>query len=579
MSQENNHILSTIFLFGAGASIPAGIPSIDDMTKEFLENPLKARKYQKQPNLLDDDKSYKRKFEVLLDIAFKQTGKSDLETIMSVIINLQNEETYHLFRSRYYDEITKLTRKIKNNRQLIKQSYNLKDLLTDLRNKLEDYIRYKCESIKTTDYLWPLQALMQNDELNIFTLNYDATLEIFCEKNSIKFTDGFFPHSYWNSKNFEDTIGIKIFKLHGSLYWFRTESGTSLRVPIKGLRVSEVKYLTDESISEMMIYPTIQKNKQPIVYSWLSQKFKEMLTRSDTCIIIGYSFRDDDIKETILEALSQNPKLWLVLVSPHAHDHKKRVFPKSDEISSRIVVMNGGMEDAIRERNLHPFLQRLESARTFEALAWSAQQSHQNRFDMQYWNSVLYNYTQIEHDDRVKWVVEKLSQEKFNGIENSFPNTIEGAVCPMALRYAMEYNTKKMHEKAEIWLKIFVESCIGLEYLFFESGVQHLKENNPVKSNELPKWFKTDGSSVAFGTIEKMKKELERIEPKDHRLTFYKNLSKLIETLSILTFTEPNGQGGHTRKSPEEIVAQYKEKKLGMKEWAPKVADTLKQIG
>jgi hypothetical protein len=33
----------TIFLLGAGASHPAGIPTIPEMTKKFLENPYRAK--------------------------------------------------------------------------------------------------------------------------------------------------------------------------------------------------------------------------------------------------------------------------------------------------------------------------------------------------------------------------------------------------------------------------------------------------------------------------------------------------------------------------------------------------------
>jgi hypothetical protein len=77
--------------------------------------------------------------------------------------------------------------------------------------------------------------------------------------------------------------------LHGSLYWLKSASGKIIRVPLKGLELSNIKYFLDESLSEMMIYPALRKEKYSEVYSWLSSKFISELNNSELCIIIGYS--------------------------------------------------------------------------------------------------------------------------------------------------------------------------------------------------------------------------------------------------------------------------------------------------
>ena len=41
MLLEAPELLKTIFLFGAGASRDAGIPTINDMTSEFISDPVK----------------------------------------------------------------------------------------------------------------------------------------------------------------------------------------------------------------------------------------------------------------------------------------------------------------------------------------------------------------------------------------------------------------------------------------------------------------------------------------------------------------------------------------------------------
>ena len=63
----------------------------------------------------------------------------------------------------------------------------------------------------------PLVTLPSNTNIiKFFTLNYDGLIEIICELNQKKYSDGFSP--YWNPINFEEKE-VQIFKLHGSLFW------------------------------------------------------------------------------------------------------------------------------------------------------------------------------------------------------------------------------------------------------------------------------------------------------------------------------------------------------------------------
>lgn len=110
-------------------------------------------------------------------------------------------------------------------------------------------------------------GLIPDDKpLNVFTLNYDGVLEILCEKNDIYYYDGFGPT--WDTNGFdEEKYGLRIYKLHGSLYWLKSNSGKIIRVPIKGINTDDIRYLPDDSLSEMMIYPALQKEKYTEVYS------------------------------------------------------------------------------------------------------------------------------------------------------------------------------------------------------------------------------------------------------------------------------------------------------------------------
>lgn len=550
MSNEDkpDRHLSTMFLFGAGASIPAGIPAIDQMTKEFLEGKPRVRQLTEK---ISTREHLPPGVDLLCKITLDYFQKMDLEFLMSIIIRIQDEKERLLFEQKY-SELKSLEQ----------------EELEEIQHSIERFIRDQCENIKTVDYLWTLQGLPHLAPLDIFTLNYDSTIEIFCEKNDVKHTDGFDP--YWNPVNFAENLGINIYKLHGSLYWFRSQSGKIIKVPIKGLDVSNIKYLTDESVSEMMIYPALQKDKESMVFSWISQKFKEQLNKFEVCVTIGYSFRDDDIKKNINESLSGNKELWLVIVSPHASKHKEEHFSYDDAIHSRIIVMNMGIEEALRERKLHSYLGILELARRAEKETWAMQRSNEYRLDYQ-WKQVLNNYLRLNHDDRVKWIVETLSQEHFSSVGSNFPEVIEGAVSAESLRYALEYKNKGNSEKMEIWGKIFLETLTAYEFKWFELTNQpKLKNNNPVKKTDMPHFCREGGGNPVDNDLNKILSELKLVKLENTKLQ--ESVRKIIETIEFLL---EKGRKGIVRQNPQEILDGYKDQNLGIKKWANVLCNNL----
>ena len=85
--RDSHHI---IFLFGAGASRPAGIPTIPEMTKRFLEEPLRLSdrlsvELSSYKNLVSDIQS-------LANVTQDYYRRLDLELIMSLILDLQDSE-------------------------------------------------------------------------------------------------------------------------------------------------------------------------------------------------------------------------------------------------------------------------------------------------------------------------------------------------------------------------------------------------------------------------------------------------------------------------------------------------------
>ncbi len=541
----------TIFLLGAGASRDAGIPTIQDMTTEFVNDPIQAVKSFLP--FSEPSGTIKEIIKNLSDTAEKFFGNTDLELIMSLILRLEDEKEKDLLETKF--------------QQLSKIS---KEDLQGIKAMIQGYIRKKCEDIKDVEYLWPLEGLCKDQKLNIFTLNYDGTIEIFCEKKDIKYFDGFDPG--WNKKQFDDPeIELNLFKLHGSLYWFRTKSNKTIKVPMKGLQFSYIKYLTDEEVSEMMIYPTLEKNKQLGVYSWLSQKFKDELNNSDLCIVMGYSFRDEDITESIIESLTSNNNLWLIIANPHASNYKQKIFSFNRDLASRVVTMDMNMSKSFTDRNLNSYLSDLELARTTEERSWKDQSTSQTRYDNN-WNLVLRNYLRINHHDRVKWLIEELFQKKFTSIGDNFPNCIEAVVGDHSLQYMLGYNMSNQNNKLEIWKKIFVEYCSMIEYTFYKSSIQTiLHKNNPVKKEDLPFWFSDIGQQPRH-LMKSLNLKLKEMQIAELDETLKTAISKLTQSLDL--FVMDNGQLENS--NPGELVGKCRDADLGIRKWAVRICDHLK---
>jgi len=123
--RNSDHI---IFLLGAGASRPAGIPTIPEMTERFLEEPLRLSdrlsvELSNYKNLVSDIQS-------LAKVTQDYYHHRDLELIMSLILELQDSEFRTLFESKY-DEISNID---KTHLTLIKVSgRNVKEYLKSYR--------------------------------------------------------------------------------------------------------------------------------------------------------------------------------------------------------------------------------------------------------------------------------------------------------------------------------------------------------------------------------------------------------------------------------------------------------------
>lgn len=173
-----------MFLIGAGASCPMGIPTMKNFTRAF-ENVA--------------EKNYTSKTIIQRIRGVIKEEDWDLESLiisLRSILSTEEEVSFKVLGLQYTQEYLNFVKSDK-------MSYNsvLEELLTFIRRKCLQYDRSIAEKLYRP-------ILDQTGEFtHLFTTNYDSIIEDVCIYGNIQFEDGFVPSpggdSIWNKKIIE----------------------------------------------------------------------------------------------------------------------------------------------------------------------------------------------------------------------------------------------------------------------------------------------------------------------------------------------------------------------------------------
>lgn len=157
--------------------------------------------------------------------------------------------------------------------------------------------------------------------LPVFTTNYDLVIEKAYEhpKSCLKLIDGFEREKraipQWSSLAYQDYEpsghSVILFKLHGSVDWHLTPAGSIQRI--------EAKQRDPGQLKTTLIYPSRQKREihdEPFRTSY--DYLFACLAHAKVCVIIGFSFRDQEIVEQFRAAIGVNENLSLLIADPNA---------------------------------------------------------------------------------------------------------------------------------------------------------------------------------------------------------------------------------------------------------------------
>jgi hypothetical protein len=277
-----------IFLLGAGASVDAGLPTVDQLTKQ-----LRTR----LPELSDVNGIHRPEFGEVFDL---------IEVYDPLV--RRNYERFFEWIKLLLDSQKEPFRKVIET----KISATLIEAMAHLPFVVGGEISRLLYSVKSIpDYLRRLaDFLPERGRLKVFSLNHDCCLEDAAQGAGINLTTGFDPATKkWNPALFRSKKkGINLYKLHGSLRWFgaRDENLSTDKFQhnfvLMELKLGEKENLPLNikvtSEPELILGPG-SKIQPDDPYLTLFYKFHTSLSRAKVCIIIGYGFQDEHINSVL----------------------------------------------------------------------------------------------------------------------------------------------------------------------------------------------------------------------------------------------------------------------------------------
>jgi hypothetical protein len=338
-----------VLLLGAGASVDAGCPTVEMLVSRFEQFVSK--------HGTDRDLTAFRELCLILrqtKPVREQGVLVDVELILSTLVQLLQ-----------LDE-DPLAGFVRNWNRAVRANAAAWPRLLKM---LQEHIRAECTiEPQRVDYLRPLRDFVDHyGRLDVFSLNYDAAVEIVCQQEDIPYTDGF--DLYWNPIHFlSDVYRLRLFKLHGSLLWFETDGHPRklVKIPVKPEDAGGFRFFTDEGVSNVLMYPAFVKSQHVEPYATVIGHFREALKEASLVISIGCSFRDGYLRSVILEKMTEREGLQLLVVDPQAGEvllRSDRLYGASwrfTSFSERTCLLHLTAREALEGRVL------LEQAQAFE---------------------------------------------------------------------------------------------------------------------------------------------------------------------------------------------------------------------
>jgi len=225
----------------------------------------------------------------------------------------------------------------------------ISEIITDICARVSEYSYHTAgnsvidlKSELSENFVRWIYNIEKNNNLRLYTLNYDRIFKILLKENNIDCFEGFYPTDEVSDMDglrcdvpriLKDFCSNIFYNLHGSAFWrVRATNHNQIDGPeIVYTGVSE--FSMNEEIAEIQIekgkpiYLTniisgYQKAQKPMFspFKQMHSSFYRDCFKTDK--IIGYSFNDEHINQSLIIALRYNKDLQLEIVDPNFIDNQ-----------------------------------------------------------------------------------------------------------------------------------------------------------------------------------------------------------------------------------------------------------------
>jgi hypothetical protein len=325
-----------ILFLGAGCSVPLGFPATPELASKF-ESSIDIRDRTKKGKLHDlinhSRKSAKRNgFNVAKQNIINNNYSFDVENLLEYFQGYSNPYYFIKRKGAFASSlsktqpISKLTKnqiyhelKLDLEEHLIKNCFKEGPDTKQIIKLFYDRLFSKISSATSWQTSIPDWS---NNTFEIFTTNFDNSLDTYSVESDIESTRGIKIDKNkvvsFEPEQFDDPLyRIKIMKIHGSVELSKFDDDVIISdspppLPGKNIEGRTIK-------SKVMVYG-IEKDLTLEPYFELLSKLKKSLKKSSKCTVVGYSFRDEWIKNAFEEALhGKNPGDFTIdFIDPHA---------------------------------------------------------------------------------------------------------------------------------------------------------------------------------------------------------------------------------------------------------------------
>ncbi len=195
----------------------------------------------------------------------------------------------------------------------------------EIHGKIYDIYAWKHDFDGTASTIFSslFDLIQERSKITIFTTNYDKSVEEYCglPERNLKCIDGFVPrggYNVWEGHNADSNENdgkrkVFLYKLHGSLDWTMHKKHGPIRTGVERMCTSVPNHDHD-----LLIYPTLSKNNAEYnkLFTKIFTGFENELRIQDVCVVVGFSFHDEMIRNQFMKFVEAGKKLIIIDPNP-----------------------------------------------------------------------------------------------------------------------------------------------------------------------------------------------------------------------------------------------------------------------